>query len=177
MAGADMRGLAPSLFLPIKATWRAPRRRKSLRNCGRPTRHKRESRARPDRRLVKKIGSGVSLDSTLIQVSSNIFIPVFLSDTSRPRSGSEVESKDPENVSADMPQQGIPPMICLALCHSPRSNLQKCMEENSLKLHGQEKHPRDASTSTPTRQSPRWGPRTCAYPALRDARGAQHDSS
>jgi len=30
-------------------------------------------------------------------------------------SGSEVESKDPENVSVAMPQQGILPMICLAL--------------------------------------------------------------
>jgi hypothetical protein len=30
------------------------------------------------------------------------------------RSGSEVELKDPENVSAAMPQQGILPMICLA---------------------------------------------------------------
>jgi hypothetical protein len=46
-----------------------------------------------------------------------IFIPVVLSGISRPRSGSEIESKDPENVSAALPQQGILPMICLALLY------------------------------------------------------------
>jgi hypothetical protein len=41
------------------------------------------------------------------------FFSVVLSDISRPRSGNEVESKDPEGVSSTMPQQGILPMICL----------------------------------------------------------------
>jgi hypothetical protein len=43
--------------------------------------------------------------------SSRIFIPVLLSGTSRLGSRSEVESKDPDEVSFAMPKQGILSMI------------------------------------------------------------------
>ncbi len=66
--------------------------------------------------------------------SSRIFISVILSGTSQLQSRSEVESKDPDEVSFAIPYQGILPRHLFWL--KANSFGLKCMKENALKLHG-----------------------------------------